>query len=347
MLTHVDEKPYRCSACDFTARRPDKVRTHQRKRHPEGTDLTVVSVDVKLPDGAEDSQVNVSQLATALTLHYSGHIKELHDLHTKARKDSSPTMVPPNFYKPPALVLPSSNNTGAILTEEYPQGTKLGSGSGPVFPGQISPRITHFAAVAHSQSDLDISGPKRIKLENGASKRFAHQQSMKSAISQSNNSSSRRKAQPIKLEPESPIPSFEGFGTTDFSSIGIPEYCLQNPANPVLSGAPQNRTLDGNHVTSPGYGQVRTFGTIVSGVHVKKETATPTLSSSLSSSSSSSCTTSQFASSEQVVTKAAVFDSSCNTSGFQLTPVAVPLALYRNTCNNSYPCEPVHPKFDH
>ena len=151
-----------------------------------------------------------------------------------------------------------------------------------VFPGQISPRIQCVAPTSSPPVATDEQPEsKRIKLEPSQDNQGFQNPpilgtmigSNVSATPSTNNgdllerlskiysgSSSRRKAQPIKREPDetqhdcsivsgspveegprAPVPSFEGFGTTDFSSIGVPNSYAQNPSYgtpPINTGPP-------------------------------------------------------------------------------------------------------------
>ena len=159
-----------------------------------------------------------------------------------------------------------------------------------VFPGQISPRFQCVAPTSSPSVATDEQPEsKRIKLEPSQDNQGVQNSpilgtmigSNVSATPSTNNgdllerlskiyggSSSRRKAQPIKREPDetqddcsivsgspaeegprAPVPSFEGFGTTDFSSIGVPNSYAQNPSYgtpPINTGpAPVPRHMTG------------------------------------------------------------------------------------------------------
>ena len=296
------------------SRRSDRIRAHQRKAHPGQEDLTILCLNVKLPDGViingQSGEVRC-ELSPSSGSSYSDHMNVLSQLHMtstenngKSADESLPTMVPPKLPNLPLLTVPNFSGPGIIgsgsenLTEAscYPS-IKTEAGSGPVFPGQISPRIQNIVPTSSPPvvKDEQLEESKRIKLEH-----FQENQEFRSSsfpgsmignvgttvnadsgnLANATNSklntgsSSRRKAQPMKREPDetqddcaiisvspseeacrTPIPSFEGFGTTDFSSIGIPNHYVQNSSygSPIHTGfppVPRHMIAPGNHMGS-------------------------------------------------------------------------------------------------
>ncbi len=192
-----------------------------------------------------------------------------------------PTMVPPpTLTKAPPLVLPhissprdtleGSEHAREFQTGNPPPAVFNNPLSGPVFPGQISPR----AKISSNPPVADSFSPKRIKTENSVTSQQnsanpdqsgARQNISVPPGSQGGNNvtsaQSRRKALPVKREsdqsrnstshgnafnrrPEETIspPSFEGFGTSDFNSIGILPAYLRNAVdyygNPIFGNLP-------------------------------------------------------------------------------------------------------------
>ena len=358
LLTHVEEKPFRCSACDFTSRRVDRIRKHQRKAHPADAGdatLTVLSLDVKLPDGViingQTGEVKYESMAStpaaggedgegappgATTTPsqgqqssaptpalappppgYSDHAKVLSELHMSASKSSKssksarasllPTMVPPNLPRLPPLSVPtfSSNpdtltpggNNGNNLPGEPPYGHVgvIEAGSGPVFPGQISPRVKDDGGSEAKRSKIEYSQDNHRQFQTPPPLHNNPPSKAQQPQSGSSSSSSRRKTQPTKREPDetlddrglldgrrsstdgstgrSPLASFEGFGSSDFSSIaaGIQNNFAQHPSaaaaagfgNPMRgsnsAGIPPVPPAHHHHVMPPGAGNPMRF----------------------------------------------------------------------------------------